>query len=279
MSAGPANEWVYETQPDGTTCSRTLHCDDVTGCPGAMPWVHSARIKSVVEVLEGHSCYDKILNGYESDIDCGGPDCDACLMDKACRQTSDCYQFPHEQRSFWGMGIIDALAEQVLSLDVREPTAPEGQRERTANHLPRARTRHDVRSNPRGSESAIACAMEHMGQVAGTAASRQRPAIRDTELPEARAGSPSFPPGPRVATHDLARPDIRGCNTGNPWSRTPRSTSVEGRSRRCGTGLSLRHCPPAASSDAPSIHEHVTRRVARFAPRVSRAYFRSGGED
>lgn len=96
VSAGPANEWVYEQQPDGTTCSRTLHCDEVTGCAGAMPWVHAARIMAVVEVLEGRSCYDGIRNGRETDVDCGGPDCDGCFAGKTCQQASDCYQFPYD---------------------------------------------------------------------------------------------------------------------------------------------------------------------------------------
>jgi hypothetical protein len=99
VSAGPANEWVFEQQPDGTTCSRTLHCDDVSGCAGAMPWVHASRIMSVVEVLEGRSCYDGIRNAHESDVDCGGSDCDPCFMGKACQQVSDCYQFPYDCRA------------------------------------------------------------------------------------------------------------------------------------------------------------------------------------
>lgn len=98
VSAGPSNEWVTETQADGTTCSRTLRCDDETGCAGPMPWVHAARIESVVEVLEGRSCYDHVLNGQETDVDCGGSDCKPCLMSKICQEDSDCYQFPYDCR-------------------------------------------------------------------------------------------------------------------------------------------------------------------------------------
>jgi hypothetical protein len=98
LSEGPANDWVYETQPDGTSCYREQHCDENTGCPGKRPWILASRIKSIVEVLEGRSCYDKIQNGQETDVDCGGPDCKSCMMGKTCEEASDCHQFPYDCR-------------------------------------------------------------------------------------------------------------------------------------------------------------------------------------
>ena len=39
------------------------------------------------------TCTDKILNGNESDIDCGGPDCLACSSNLKCNDDTDCASF------------------------------------------------------------------------------------------------------------------------------------------------------------------------------------------
>ena len=36
------------------------------------------------------SCEDGVNNGAETDVDCGGPDCDGCPLDGACAESSDC---------------------------------------------------------------------------------------------------------------------------------------------------------------------------------------------
>jgi hypothetical protein len=36
------------------------------------------------------SCQDDLLNGYESDVDCGGPACPGCLDGRTCLVPSDC---------------------------------------------------------------------------------------------------------------------------------------------------------------------------------------------
>src|SRR5690606_34797901 len=36
------------------------------------------------------SCMDELLNGSETDIDCGGGECGACSAGKSCRDASDC---------------------------------------------------------------------------------------------------------------------------------------------------------------------------------------------
>lgn len=94
VSSGPGVEWTYEPLPDGGTCFRSVVCDNVTGCANQAAWIHANRISSVVEVLEGRSCYDGIKNAQESDVDCGGPTCKGCVLGKACNQTSDCLKLP-----------------------------------------------------------------------------------------------------------------------------------------------------------------------------------------
>jgi hypothetical protein len=36
------------------------------------------------------TCFDSILNGLESDVDCGGPECQKCTAGKMCRTNDDC---------------------------------------------------------------------------------------------------------------------------------------------------------------------------------------------
>jgi hypothetical protein len=98
LASGPGVEFTSGTLPDGTPCQKTVHCSEATGCEKQAAWVRATRIQSVVAVLEGRSCHDKVLNGQETDVDCGGPECDACLMGKTCNQASDCYQFPYDCR-------------------------------------------------------------------------------------------------------------------------------------------------------------------------------------
>jgi V8-like Glu-specific endopeptidase len=98
LASGPGVEFATEPLPDGGVCERTTHCSEVTGCQNQAAWVRATRIQSVVAVLEGRSCHDKVRNGQETDVDCGGPDCDPCLMGNTCQQDSDCYQFPYDCR-------------------------------------------------------------------------------------------------------------------------------------------------------------------------------------
>ena len=93
ISNGPGIGFINETQPDGTICQRTTHCDDLTGCENQAAWVKATRIESVVAVLEGRSCHDGILNGDETDVDCGGPDCASCGIGETCSQATDCVDF------------------------------------------------------------------------------------------------------------------------------------------------------------------------------------------
>lgn len=37
------------------------------------------------------TCQDGLLNGDETHIDCGGPDCDPCALDQNCNKNSDCH--------------------------------------------------------------------------------------------------------------------------------------------------------------------------------------------
>ena len=49
------------------------------GVTGLLPDVASAQM-----------CSDGVLNGLETDIDCGGPQCAGCLTGEACFLNSDC---------------------------------------------------------------------------------------------------------------------------------------------------------------------------------------------
>ena len=42
------------------------------------------------EANKNSTCSDNKKNGSETDIDCGGPDCDSCNIDKICKNNTDC---------------------------------------------------------------------------------------------------------------------------------------------------------------------------------------------
>ncbi len=65
------------------------------------------------------ACDDGIMSGQESDIDCGGPDCDGCPIDGACVQSSDCAE---------GQCIDNAcqIADTCLAILEADPQATSG---------------------------------------------------------------------------------------------------------------------------------------------------------
>lgn len=84
-----------ELDENGENCARTYPCDEVEGCfadpaDDHRDWVKVTRIEEVVKVLEGRSCFDGIMNGQETDVDCGGPECRACFPGNGCQEDSDC---------------------------------------------------------------------------------------------------------------------------------------------------------------------------------------------
>ncbi|RVU46831.1 hypothetical protein EA187_06770 [Lujinxingia sediminis] len=68
------------------TCYRGVcyaACSDATSCP-----------EEGAECVEGScvvaTCTDGLQNGAETDVDCGGAECDACAQGKTCLELSDC---------------------------------------------------------------------------------------------------------------------------------------------------------------------------------------------
>jgi hypothetical protein len=55
------------------------------GCPFAVTDRYSREPPDAVEL-----CGDEQLDGDESDVDCGGPDCNPCMLDRRCRVDRDC---------------------------------------------------------------------------------------------------------------------------------------------------------------------------------------------
>ena len=91
LVSGPGPEHVLSTNPDGSECARTRVCDASGGCSPGANWITAQYIEEIVAALEGRSCFDKVMNGQESDVDCGGPDCRGCFEGKGCNTADDCY--------------------------------------------------------------------------------------------------------------------------------------------------------------------------------------------
>ena len=88
---GPSKIYELGTESDGSECARSLSCSAQTGCaPGDHRFVLVSRIERVVEVLQDRSCYDGKQNAYETDVDCGGPDCEPCDPGGSCLDDGDC---------------------------------------------------------------------------------------------------------------------------------------------------------------------------------------------
>lgn len=85
LSSGPTTDWEAVVR-NGVECATARRCDDVAGCGGGPfpEWTDATRIGGVVAALEGRSCHDDVLNGEETDVDCGGPDCEACALGQGC---------------------------------------------------------------------------------------------------------------------------------------------------------------------------------------------------
>jgi hypothetical protein len=50
----------------------------------------AASENNPVGACQAPTCKDGVSNGKESDIDCGGPNCDGCKSGEKCNVTSDC---------------------------------------------------------------------------------------------------------------------------------------------------------------------------------------------
>ncbi len=72
------------TDPDAT---------DVTDADATDPDATDATDPDATDVTDAEllpMCDDEVMNGDETDVDCGGADCDACDTDGACLEATDC---------------------------------------------------------------------------------------------------------------------------------------------------------------------------------------------
>ncbi len=67
----------------GSACRGTLDCAEGSVC-------NEGTCGDAVEPDPGPTCTDGTQNGAETDIDCGGADCDPCASGSACRGEADC---------------------------------------------------------------------------------------------------------------------------------------------------------------------------------------------
>jgi hypothetical protein len=57
-------------------------------CPVAVDDRYALEPASSTAASAG--CADGVMNGTETDVDCGGPDCSPCAAGKQCREARDC---------------------------------------------------------------------------------------------------------------------------------------------------------------------------------------------
>ncbi len=62
----------------------------LTGCPVAVTDTYTLEPETEGQGGASGGCQDRVLNGDETDVDCGGADCDACRTGQVCREASDC---------------------------------------------------------------------------------------------------------------------------------------------------------------------------------------------
>ena len=67
----------------GATCPIDAECEDFTDC-------ETFVCDPEVGLCAGPSCEDGAPNGSETDVDCGGPDCEPCADAGTCNDDSDC---------------------------------------------------------------------------------------------------------------------------------------------------------------------------------------------
>jgi len=64
----------------------------LTGCPVAVTDNYTLEPEPEPAGQGGASgdCQDGVLNGNETDLDCGGADCEGCVTGRSCREATDC---------------------------------------------------------------------------------------------------------------------------------------------------------------------------------------------
>ncbi|MGC4088405.1 MAG: serine protease [Polyangiaceae bacterium] len=119
LTSGPTPEFQAVVR-NGASCATATVCSDVTGCPSFFyAWTEVSRISGVVAALEGRSCFDKLRNGQETDVDCGGPECTPCAQGHHCALDRDC-----PFRSVCQNSVCVAGPQCVVASDCLDPVAP-----------------------------------------------------------------------------------------------------------------------------------------------------------
>jgi len=86
-SAGPATDTAGPTST-GTTTTTTSTSTTSTSTSTTSSSTSSTSIADFDFWVGG--CFDDVLNGFETDVDCGGPDCPPCETGKTCDDDTDC---------------------------------------------------------------------------------------------------------------------------------------------------------------------------------------------
>jgi hypothetical protein len=75
------------------------------------------------------SCKDGVLNGDETDVDCGGPDCKECSSGKKCEEPSDCQSRVCDDgvcaKAVCGDGVVNRPSEECDDGELNSDTDPD----------------------------------------------------------------------------------------------------------------------------------------------------------
>jgi V8-like Glu-specific endopeptidase len=82
------SRWAYLATSDGNggRCATFIQCTSTTGtCSFPLDGV-----QTILPVAAAMHCGDRLVDGDETDVDCGGPTCTACSVGAHCAATADC---------------------------------------------------------------------------------------------------------------------------------------------------------------------------------------------
>jgi len=77
--------------PVGTACSSSSMCDGMGSCVECVSPADCVAAETCVAGLcSATLCQNGVHDGAETDLDCGGPDCGACVAGLGCQVDADC---------------------------------------------------------------------------------------------------------------------------------------------------------------------------------------------
>ncbi|MCB2195746.1 MAG: hypothetical protein KQH79_07790 [Bacteroidetes bacterium] len=88
MDCDDNNPSIYPGAPEPECSLVDYNCDGQTA-PDGMQCSEGTCISGIC-VSDTETCNDGIINGAETDVDCGGPDCQPCSTASLCNVNSDC---------------------------------------------------------------------------------------------------------------------------------------------------------------------------------------------